>query len=75
VSIKNCLHRAIPCAGTDNYGGPLVTTSELIFIAASRDEQIGLLVKKQAKSCGNIPSRLLVMLLPELIPSMENSTS
>lgn len=31
--------RGIPPTGTDNYGGPLVTGSGLIFIAATRDEQ------------------------------------
>nr|WP_231590646.1 c-type cytochrome [Hymenobacter terrenus] len=29
--------KGIPPTGTDNYGGPLVTSSGLIFIAASRD--------------------------------------
>ncbi|MEJ7767479.1 MAG: pyrroloquinoline quinone-dependent dehydrogenase [Chitinophagaceae bacterium] len=32
--------KGIPVTGTDNYGGPLVTSSGLIFIAASRDEKI-----------------------------------
>ncbi|RIV24849.1 pyrroloquinoline quinone-dependent dehydrogenase [Fibrisoma montanum] len=31
--------RGVPPTGTDNYGGPLVTASRLLFIAASRDEQ------------------------------------
>jgi quinoprotein glucose dehydrogenase len=31
--------RGIPPTGTENYGGPLVTTSGLIFIAASKDEK------------------------------------
>ncbi|SEJ29162.1 quinoprotein glucose dehydrogenase [Dyadobacter koreensis] len=31
--------KGIAPTGTDNYGGPLVTASGLIFIAASRDEQ------------------------------------
>ncbi|UHG90160.1 PQQ-binding-like beta-propeller repeat protein [Spirosoma oryzicola] len=31
--------RGIPITGTDNYGGPLVTAGDLVFIAASRDEQ------------------------------------
>nr|WP_229249338.1 PQQ-binding-like beta-propeller repeat protein [Dyadobacter sandarakinus] len=30
--------RGIPPTGTDNYGGPLVTGSGLLFIAASKDE-------------------------------------
>ena len=32
--------KGIPPTGTDNYGGPLVTSSGLIFIAATRDEKI-----------------------------------
>jgi quinoprotein glucose dehydrogenase len=36
---KELTAKGIPPTGTDNYGGPLVTGSGLIFIAASRDEQ------------------------------------
>ena len=32
--------KGIPLTGTDNYGGPLLTASGLIFIAATRDEKI-----------------------------------
>lgn len=32
--------RGIPPTGTENYGGPLVTKSGLIFIAATKDEKI-----------------------------------
>ena len=32
--------KGIPATGTDNYGGPLVTAGNLVFIAASRDEKI-----------------------------------
>ena len=32
--------RAVPPTGTENYGGPLVTASGLIFIAATKDEMI-----------------------------------
>jgi quinoprotein glucose dehydrogenase len=32
--------RGIPPTGTENYGGPVVTSTGLIFIAASRDETI-----------------------------------
>lgn len=32
--------RGIPATGTENYGGPVVTSTGLIFIAASRDEMI-----------------------------------
>ncbi|HUP13622.1 MAG TPA: hypothetical protein VM187_15480, partial [Niastella sp.] len=36
---KELLDKSIPPTGTDNYGGPLVTASGLIFIAATRDEK------------------------------------
>ncbi|MBC8033890.1 MAG: PQQ-binding-like beta-propeller repeat protein [Chitinophagaceae bacterium] len=32
--------KGIPPTGTDNYGGPLVTSTGLIFIAATKDEKI-----------------------------------
>ena len=32
--------KGIPPTGTENYGGPVVTAGGLVFIAASRDEQI-----------------------------------
>lgn len=32
--------KGIPKTGTENYGGPVVTASGLIFIAASRDEHL-----------------------------------
>lgn len=32
--------KGIPATGTENYGGPLVTKSGLIFIAATKDEKI-----------------------------------
>lgn len=32
--------KGMPPTGTDNYGGPLVTESGLIFIVATRDEKI-----------------------------------
>jgi len=38
--------KGIPKTGTDNYGGPLVTGSGLIFIAATRDEQMRAFDKK-----------------------------
>ena len=31
--------RGIPPTGTENYGGPVITASGLIFIAASKDER------------------------------------
>jgi quinoprotein glucose dehydrogenase len=41
--------KGIPPTGTDNYGGPLVTSSGLIFIAASRDEQFRAFDKETGK--------------------------
>lgn len=38
--------RGIPPTGTENYGGPLVTKSGLIFIAATKDEKIRAFDKK-----------------------------
>jgi quinoprotein glucose dehydrogenase len=32
--------KGIPKTGTENYGGPTVTTGDIIFIAASKDEHI-----------------------------------
>ncbi len=42
--------RGIPLTGTDNYGGPLVTASGLIFIAATRDEQFRAIDKATGKT-------------------------
>jgi quinoprotein glucose dehydrogenase len=41
--------KGIPITGTDNYGGPLVTASGLIFIAATRDERLRVFDKKTGK--------------------------
>ncbi|WP_028666555.1 outer membrane protein assembly factor BamB family protein [Runella zeae] len=41
--------------GTDNYGGPLVTASGLLFIAASRDEKIRAFDKKTGKILWEYP--------------------
>ena len=41
--------KGIPPTGTDNYGGPLVTGSGLLFIAASKDEQFRAIDKKTGK--------------------------
>lgn len=46
---KELTARGIPLTGTDNYGGPLVTGSGLIFIAASRDEQLRVFDKRTGK--------------------------
>lgn len=41
--------KGVPVTGTENYGGPLVTASGLIFIAATRDERIRAFDKKTGK--------------------------
>lgn len=41
--------KGIPPTGTDNYGGPLVTGSGLLFIAATKDEQFRAFDKKAGK--------------------------
>jgi quinoprotein glucose dehydrogenase len=46
---KALIDKGIPPTGTDNYGGPLVTASNLIFIAASRDEQFRAIEKETGK--------------------------
>ncbi|PSL28618.1 pyrroloquinoline quinone-dependent dehydrogenase [Dyadobacter jiangsuensis] len=46
---KELTTKGIPPTGTDNYGGPLVTASGLIFIAASRDEQFRAFDKETGK--------------------------
>lgn len=46
---KELTAKGIPPTGTDNYGGPLVTASGLIFIAASRDEQFRAIDKETGK--------------------------
>ncbi len=46
---KELTAKGIPPTGTDNYGGPLVTGSGLIFIAASRDEQFRAFDKETGK--------------------------
>ncbi|CAN5625055.1 hypothetical protein BH09BAC4_BH09BAC4_29390 [soil metagenome] len=46
---KELTAKGIPPTGTDNYGGPLVTGSGLLFIAASKDEQLRAMDKKTGK--------------------------
>ena len=41
--------RGIPPTGTENYGGPVLTASGLIFIAASNDEMIHAFDQKTGK--------------------------
>ncbi|GGC00380.1 outer membrane protein assembly factor BamB family protein [Dyadobacter sediminis] len=47
---KELTEKGIPITGTDNYGGPLVTAGELLFIAASRDEQFRAIDKRTGKT-------------------------
>lgn len=46
---KELVDKGIPPTGTDNYGGPLVTASGLIFIAATRDEKFRVFDKQTGK--------------------------
>ncbi|MFT3935229.1 MAG: PQQ-binding-like beta-propeller repeat protein [Chitinophagaceae bacterium] len=46
---KALTEKGIPPTGTDNYGGPLVTASGLLFIAASKDEQFRAIDKETGK--------------------------
>ena len=41
--------KGIPLTGTDNYGGPLVTASGVIFIAATPDKKFKALDKHTGK--------------------------
>lgn len=41
--------KGIPVTGTTNYGGPVVTASGLVFIAATMDQQIRAFDKKTGK--------------------------
>lgn len=41
--------KGIPTTGTENYGGPLVTASGLLFIAATKDEKFRAFDKKTGK--------------------------
>ena len=47
--------KGIPPTGTDNYGGPLVTASGLIFIAASRDAHLRAIDKTSGKIVWSAP--------------------
>jgi quinoprotein glucose dehydrogenase len=47
---KALTEKGIPPTGTDNYGGPLVTASGLIFIGASRDEKFRAIDKTSGKT-------------------------
>ena len=47
--IPALMEKGIPPTGTDNYGGPLVTGSGLIFIAATPDKKFRALNKRTGK--------------------------
>jgi quinoprotein glucose dehydrogenase len=47
--------RGIPKTGTENYGGPVVTAGGLVFIAASRDEQIRAFDRKSGRELWKAP--------------------
>jgi quinoprotein glucose dehydrogenase len=47
--------KGIPMTGTDNYGGPLVTGSGLIIIAATRDEKIRVFNKENGRLLWEAP--------------------
>jgi quinoprotein glucose dehydrogenase len=47
--------RGIPPTGTENYGGPVVTASGLVFIAASKDEMIRAFDQKTGKVLWKAP--------------------
>lgn len=42
--------KGVPATGTDNYGGPLVTASGLIFIAATPDKKFRAIDKKDGRT-------------------------
>lgn len=41
--------KGVPITGTENYGGPIVTAGDLVFIAATKDERIRAFHKKTGK--------------------------
>lgn len=46
---KALIEKGIPATGTDNYGGPLITASGILFIAAARDEKFRAIDKLNGK--------------------------
>jgi quinoprotein glucose dehydrogenase len=46
---KALIEKGIPATGTDNYGGPLVTASGIIFIGATKDEKFRAIDKLNGK--------------------------
>jgi quinoprotein glucose dehydrogenase len=52
---KALIEKGIPATGTDNYGGPLVTASGILFIAASKDEKLRAFDKTDGKIIWQTP--------------------
>ncbi len=52
---KALMDKGMPATGTDNYGGPLVTASGIIFIAASKDEKFRAFDKENGKTIWQAP--------------------
>ena len=50
-------------AGTENYGGPVVTAGGLVFIAATKDEKFRAFNKRTGHCCGKRICRPAVLLL------------
>jgi len=46
---KELSEKGVPVTGMDNYGGPLLTASGLLFIAASKDEQFRAMDKETGR--------------------------
>jgi quinoprotein glucose dehydrogenase len=46
---KELMNQGLAITGTDNYGGPLVTESGLLFIAATKDEKFRAFDKQTGK--------------------------
>ena len=53
--IKEFTKKGIPVTGTENYGGPLVTASGLLFIAATKDNTFRAIDKKTGKIVWEYP--------------------
>ena len=48
-AVKELTEKGIPPTGTENYGGPVVTASGLLFIAATKDNKFRAYDKKSGK--------------------------
>ena len=47
--VESLKRQGVPTTGTENYGGPVVTASGLLFIAASKDGKFRVFDKKNGK--------------------------